>query len=133
MQKRVLLIDDDPVFSERLREALGTDINLNIVSITDDVLRMCADLAPDLILLDVHLAPGDPFAILDEISIRQKDAQTAVLCLSRGAGLTTRLQSFGGTVFGALKREINADDLRSTIAHALGLTSCHARSGSGLI
>lgn len=123
MQKRVLLIDDDPIFTERLRRALGADVNLNVVSVTDDVLDMCSDWAPDLIVLDVLLAPGDSFKVLDEICSRQTHAQTAVLCLSRGAGSTTRLQRFGGAVFGALKREIETDDLRSTIADALGLTS----------
>lgn len=123
MQKRVLLIDDDPIFTERLRLVLGTAVILNVMSVTDEVLDTCSNWVPDLIVLDVLLAPGDPFRVLDEICSRETHAQTAVLCLSRGAGATTRLQRFGGAVFGALKREIDADDLRATIADALGLTS----------
>lgn len=123
MRKRVLLIDDDPIFTERLREALGGAVDLHVVSVADGVLGMCSDWAPDLIVLDVLLAPGDSFRVLDEISARQTESQPAVLCLSRGAGSSTRLQRFGGTVFGALKRETEAEDLRSTIAAALGLSS----------
>lgn len=123
MQKRVLLIDDDPIFTERLRVAVGSAVDLHVLAVTDDVLGMCSNWSPDLIVLDVLLATGDPFMVLDEISSRQKELQPAVLCLSRGAGSATRLQRFGGTVFGALEREIDANDLRSTIADALGLTT----------
>ncbi|MBA2452218.1 MAG: hypothetical protein H0V47_03540 [Chloroflexia bacterium] len=123
MQKRVLLIDNDPIFAERLRRVLGPGVSLTVVSVTDQVLDMCSAWAPDLIVLHVLLAPGDAFTMLDEICSRQKDARTAVLCLSRGPGSRTCLQRFGGAVFGALKREIDTDELRSTIADALGLTS----------
>lgn len=123
MQKRVVLIDDDPLFTERLREAVGTTVCLNIVPATDDVLGICSHWAPDLIVLDVLLTPGDPFKVLDEICSRQQDARPAVLCLSRGAGSTTRVQRFGGVVFGALQREIDIDQLRLIIADALGLST----------
>lgn len=123
MQKRVVLIDDDPLFTERLREAVGTTVCLNIVPATDDVLGVCSRWAPDLIVLDVLLTPGDPFKVLDEICSRQKDARPAVLCLSRGSGSTTRVQRFGGVVFGALQREIDIDQLRLIIADALGLST----------
>lgn len=123
MEKRVLLIDDDPLFVERLRVVLGTAVNLQVVSTTDDILSTCLSWSPHLIVLDVLLGPGDPFQMLDEICSRKHDNRVAVLCLARGPGATTRLQAFGDTVFGTVKREIDSDGLRTAIGRALGIPS----------
>lgn len=121
MEKRVLLIDDDPTFIQRLREALGNHVNLHVVSVADEAVATCQNWRPHLILLDVLIAPGDPFRILDELSSHDPGQQAALLCLSRGAGSTTRLQSFGNTVFGTLKRETDTAALLATIFDALGV------------
>lgn len=119
MEKRVLLIDDDPLFIERLREVLGSSVSLQVVSVAEDALRACLTWRPHLILLDVLIGPGDPFKILDDISSQDHSERLAVLCLSRGAGSTTRLQSFGDTIFGTLRRETDTESLLTTIARAL--------------
>ena len=119
MEKRVLLIDDDPLFIERLRDVLGSSVNLQVVSVAEDAMQVYLSWRPHLILLDVLIAPGDPFQILDDISSQGHGEQAAVLCLSRGAGSTTRLQSFGDTIFGTLKREIDTAGLLTTISRAL--------------
>jgi DNA-binding NarL/FixJ family response regulator len=119
MVKRVLLIDDDPLFIRRLKDALGDSVNLQVVSIADDAISACSEWQPDLVLLDVLIAPGDSFSILDDISRAERAGQFSVLCLSRGAGSTTRLQSFGNAVFGILKREADREALATTVNQAL--------------
>lgn len=119
MMKRVLLIDDDPLFIQRLKDALGDSISLQVVSVADDAISACALWQPDLVLLDVLIAPGDSFSILDDISRSERAGQFSVLCLSRGAGSTTRLQSFGNAVFGILKRETDREALAATVNQAL--------------
>lgn len=119
MEKRVLLIDDDPEFIARLRDAIGSCVELQVVSTPDDVVSTCAHWQPDLVLLDVLIAPGDSFRILDDLSSYYGGPHLSVLCLSRGAGSTTRLQHFGNCVFGILKREIDRDTLAATIQQAL--------------
>jgi DNA-binding NarL/FixJ family response regulator len=117
--KRVLLIDDDPLFIQRLKDALGDSVNLQVVSVADDALSACSVWQPDLVLLDVLIAPGDSFRILDDISRAERAGQFSVLCLSRGAGSSTRLQNFGNAVFGILQRETDRDALASTVYQAL--------------
>jgi DNA-binding NarL/FixJ family response regulator len=119
MMKRVLLIDDDPLFIQRLKDALGDSVNLQVVSIAEEAIGTCARWQPDLVLLDVLIAPGDSFSILDDISRAERTGQFSVLCLSRGAGSTTRLQNFGNAVFGILERESDREALARTIFLAL--------------
>lgn len=119
MEKRVLLIDDDPEFIARLRDAIGNCVELQVVSSPETVIATCAHWQPDLVLLDVLIAPGDSFRILDDLSDCYGGSQLSVLCLSRGAGSTTRLQHFGSCVFGILKREIDRETLAATVHQAL--------------
>lgn len=119
MLKRVLLIDDDPIFVERLRGMLGSTVHLHVASDEEDAIAACYAWRPHLILLDVLFAPGDPFRILDDISSSDSGLSAAVLCLSQGAGSTTRVQTFGNTIFGILKRETEPDTMLSTITRAL--------------
>lgn len=119
MRKRVLLIDDDPVFIRRIQSLLEASVDVQVVSVADEAIRVCTTWRPDLILLDVHIAPGDSFQILDDITGSSIGAPISVLCLSRGAGSATRLQSFGDAVFGILKREVDQSTLLAAVSQAL--------------
>jgi DNA-binding NtrC family response regulator len=119
MEKRVLLVDDDPRFIALLRDTLGTTVNLQVVSIADDVIAICTVWRPHLILLDVLIAPGDSFTILDQITQNRDGIPASVLCLSRGIGSTTRLQQCGDAVFGILERDIGGAALLSIVHRAL--------------
>lgn len=120
MEKRILLIDDDPVFIKRVQAVLGDTVDLRIVSVAHDAIQTCATWQPDLILLDVHITPGDSFKILDDLTKGTFGQPISVLCLSRGAGSATHVQSFGDAVFGILKRETDQDSLAAAISKALG-------------
>ena len=120
MEKRVLLVDDDPVFIKRIQRAVDGSIDLRVTSVAQDAISICTTWRPDLILLDVHITPGDSFKILDDLTGGSFAPSVAVLCLSRGPGATTHVQSFGDDVFGTLKREIDHASLVATIARALG-------------
>lgn len=119
MGARVLLIDDDRHFITALRAALDGQVDLRVVSAADEAVSVCADWRPHLVLLDVHIAPGDSFQVLDELSQRQPYGARSVLCLSRGAGSTTRIERYGDTVFGTLKRESDRAVLASAVFQAL--------------
>lgn len=120
MEKRVLLIDDDPEYIARVQAALAGNAELQVVTTADQAVQAFTAWRPDLILLDVHIAPGDSFKVLDDITSAADGMQISLLCLSRGAGSTTRLQSFGNMVFGTLKREIDSEALLAAVYTALG-------------
>lgn len=102
-----------------MHSALTDTVEMQVVTAADKAVQAFTEWRPDLILLDVHLAPGDSFKVLDDISRAADGMQISLLCLSRGAGSTTRLQSFGNMVFGILKREIDTDALLDAVHKAL--------------
>ena len=58
---KVLLVDDHAVFREGLRSLLDLEEDFDVVgeaSCGDEALAMVADVAPDVILLDLHLPDG---------------------------------------------------------------------------
>lgn len=119
MGKRVLLIDDDPLFIRALNATLADQVELRVESIADEAIRITAEWRPNLILLDVHLAPGDSFRMLDELTHGRFEQGISVLCLSRGAGSMNRIQRYGKTVFGTLNRTATCDELAKAVMLAL--------------
>ncbi len=119
MGKRVLLIDDDPLFIRALSATLTNQVDLRVVSVADDVVRITAEWRPNLVLLDVHIAPGDSFRMLDELTHGCHEQRMSVLCLSRGAGSTTRIQRYGETVFGTLNRTATRNQIAEAVLLAL--------------
>lgn len=65
---RVFIFEDDEGFSDALRALLATVPALEVVGCSpraDEGLREVGRLAPDLVLLDMHLAQGSSFEVMD--------------------------------------------------------------------
>jgi len=58
MNVRILLVDDHPMLRKGLRQTLAQQPNLTVVgeaSTGASALKLAAELAPDLIVMDIHL------------------------------------------------------------------------------
>ncbi len=67
---RTLIVDDEAVARERLRNMLATRHDVRVVGEADAVssaAALCADLRPDLIFLDVQMPKGDGFSLLEKL------------------------------------------------------------------
>jgi two-component system, OmpR family, response regulator len=67
---RVLLVEDSRVLAERLREALATLENVEVVATaTDEAAAVAAalDKRPDVIILDLQLKEGTGFGVLQQL------------------------------------------------------------------
>ena len=70
----VLLIEDEPLAVERLRQLLAqADATLHIAGVTDSVEASVAWLRtqprPDLILMDIELSDGHSFSIFEQVTV----------------------------------------------------------------
>lgn len=70
----VVIADDEPVVREGLRLILETQSDLAVVGGAGDgrdTVRMCLELRPDVLLLDVRMPAGDGLWVLEELGRRQ--------------------------------------------------------------
>jgi two-component system LytT family response regulator len=64
---RVLLVDDEPLARRRMRRMLATEPGVEVVAECGngaDAIARVAELAPDLVLLDIEMPGGDGFDVL---------------------------------------------------------------------
>ena len=74
---RVLIVDDEPLARERIRDLLATDPQIDIVgecSNGSEAISSVRKLAPDLLLLDIEMPEKDGFAVLEAIPPDQMPA-----------------------------------------------------------
>jgi DNA-binding NarL/FixJ family response regulator len=83
---RVLVVDDHPIFLDGLRAALrAPDVTIvGEAGTASDAIRMTAELAPDLVLMDLQL-PGGGLDATREITSTNTDVKVVALTMSDDA------------------------------------------------
>ncbi len=122
LDRRVLLIDDDPVFIERAREILASLAQVRVVGDIEAALAENLAWRPELIMLDSLFGTGDSFALLDALKQARPLERIGIVCLTKGRGATNHMEPFADEVFGMIRREPDGVDLRLQVEEAVRLT-----------
>jgi PleD family two-component response regulator len=120
--RRVLLVDDDPVFIERAREILSSLAQVRVVGDADAALAENLAWRPELIMLDALFGTGDSFALLDALKQARPMERIGIICLTKGRGALNHMEPFADEVFGMIRREPEEVDLRLQVEEAVRLT-----------
>lgn len=100
---KLLVIDDEPVNVALLEAMLAESGYSRVRSLTDsrEALEVCADFAPDLLLLDLMMPHLDGFAVLDQLRARPHDRGVPVIVLTADANEETKRRALraGATDF----------------------------------
>lgn len=81
-KKTILAVDDAAFILQRISDALEKDYNVITVNSGARALRYLAREKPDLILLDIRMAPKDGFQTLREIRAMEGRADIPVIMLT---------------------------------------------------
>ena len=84
---KVLIVDDNPWFldaSSSLLERGGLEV-VGVASTTDDALARAAELRPDVVLVDIHLAGESGFDLARELHARASSIEPRVILMSTHA------------------------------------------------
>jgi two-component system response regulator DevR len=94
---RVLLVDDHPMVREGLRTMLSED-GIAVVGeagCADEALRRCAELSPDVVLLDMQLPGGNGVRVVQELRKRRPEIAVLVVTMHDASGLVRAAMSAG--------------------------------------
>ncbi len=81
-RKCILAVDDAAIILQRITDALGKDYQVVTVNSGSRALRYLEKEKPDLILLDIRMAPKDGFQTLREIRAMEDRADIPVVMLT---------------------------------------------------
>ena len=112
--ERILVVDDQAANIVLLREVLDQEGYVNVVSTTDprEVGPILKGLAPDLILLDLHMPHIDGAALIREIRRRTSpDEYLPVVIMSSDESPAARRRALAAGATDFLAKPVNEDEL----------------------
>jgi DNA-binding NarL/FixJ family response regulator len=113
MDVRVVVVDDHEPFRSVARRVLAADgfVVVGEASCGTEAIRVCGELQPDLVLLDVHLPGIDGFAVATAL-VARADPPAVVLVSSRSrTEYGSRIEGCGARGFIA-KAELSGQAVR---------------------
>lgn len=118
-RKCILAVDDAAIILQRITDALGKDYQVVTVNSGSRALRYLEKEKPDLILLDIRMAPKDGFQTLREIRAMEDRADIPVIMLT---GMEDKRSVMEGIKLGIcdyILKPFTPEDLRERIQRAL--------------
>lgn len=119
-KKRIIIIDDHPLFREGLKTILGRSDSLEVVGEAGnatDGLKIIRSIRPDLAIVDVSLPDRNGIELTRDIV--KLSANTRVLMVSMYSKIDYIVRSFQAGAAGYLAKESAADMLLKGIEHVL--------------
>jgi DNA-binding NarL/FixJ family response regulator len=115
---RILIVDDQTNVRQSLATILGLIDDFTIVGEASDgeeAIRLAAELAPDIVLMDMSMSDLDGTAATR--SIKEQTPGVKVLMLTMHGSQTARQRAFEAGVAGFMEKGIAMEDLAHLIRH----------------
>ncbi|HZF04923.1 MAG TPA: response regulator [Patescibacteria group bacterium] len=119
--KRVLVVDDNQVIQDILKQFLGRGYTVEVVSNASLALASVVQKNPDAILLDVRMPGVDGISLLK--SLRDMGVQTPIFVMTGYDSTQVALEALENGATGYLPKPFDLVHLDRLIAHALGESS----------
>jgi len=119
--KRVLVVDDNQVIQDILKQFLGRGYAVEVVSNASLALASVVQKTPDAILLDVRMPGVDGLSLLK--SLRDMGVQTPIFVMTGYDSTQVALEALEHGATGYLPKPFDLIHLDRLIAHALGESS----------
>jgi len=100
---RILIVDDEPANVALLEDMLSDQSYVQVKSTTDsrEVVELCSEFDPDLILLDLFMPHMDVFTVLEALSGNRTEVFLPIIVLTADVNEQTKLRALnlGATDF----------------------------------
>jgi len=124
---KILVIDDEPVNVALLEEILVENEYTRFESVTDSKLALdvCKSFQPDLVLLDLMMAPPDGFAILESLRADAGDTFLPVVILTADTNEETKRRALEAGATDFLLKPFNHVEVALRIRNLLKSRRAH--------
>ena len=116
--KRVLVVDDNEVILDILKQFLGRGYTVEVVGNASLALASVVQKTPDVILLDVRMPGVDGLSLLK--SLRDMGVQTPVFVMTGYDSTQVAMEALEKGATGYLPKPFDLIHLDRLIAHAVG-------------
>ena len=116
--KRVLVVDDNEVILDILKQFLGRGYTVEVVGNASLALASVVQKTPDIILLDVRMPGVDGLSLLK--SLREMGVQTPIFVMTGYDSTQVAMEALEKGATGYLPKPFDLIHLDRLIAHALG-------------
>jgi DNA-binding NtrC family response regulator len=116
--KRVLVVDDNQVILDILKQFLGRGYTVEVVGNASLALASVVQKTPDAILLDVRMPGVDGLSLLK--SLRDMGVQTPIFVMTGYDSTQVAIEALEKGATGYLPKPFDLIHLDRLIAHALG-------------
>jgi len=112
------VLDDEPEMRKALRRLLtGCGYSVVEYACRNDFLATLPLNPPDCLLLDLHMAEGSGFDVLEDLQVQQVGVPVIVITAHDSPGTEERVRALGACAY--LKKPVDRNVLLATITDAL--------------
>lgn len=120
MKRRILVVEDESDFRDLIRHLLSEKgYDVNTAANGEEGLRLYSELAPDLVILDVHLPDMTGFEICRKIRAEGPRAETPILICTVRSEVSPVAEGLGSGATDYVIKPFQVGDLLERISTAL--------------
>jgi DNA-binding NarL/FixJ family response regulator len=120
-RKKILIVDDHAFVRQGLRDFIEREPDLSVCGEADgraDALRLCADLSPDLVLIDLLMGQDSGLDLIKDIAAQFPGLKTLVLSMQDEMLYAERVLRAGAS--GYVSKDVPPDRLVEAVRRVLG-------------
>lgn len=118
---RILIVDDDPAIGRAIQrnlQAAGFS-NFDLLSDCQQAVSRAIDTAPDIVLLDVQMEPGNGLAILERLRADDRGQHIPVVMVTQSSDETTKLTAMNLGANDFLCKPVTSSELTARVRNTL--------------
>ena len=114
-KKKILVVDDNPLNIEIVREVLEEDYNLKTVTTGQEALEIATDFQPDIVLLDIMMPDMDGYEVCRRLRANSTFRDTTVVMVSAKGMLEEKVAGYEVGADDYITKPFREDGLRESV------------------